>query len=284
MFVEDTFTFDYLADQNPIDAKFITLTGLIKLQLKCSEIDFGKSKDYDYELICLVRSKLNDSSIFKLKFLFETDDIKTYIIIIHSDRKNWLHARTIQSVPDLFKDDKEIVLNVVSREGGQLNKVSEKYKNDEDVALVAIYNNTSSMYYASDKLKNNKEFALKIVSYDGCTLQYFSTDIKNNKEIVLVAVDQNGILLQYASDILKNDKEVVLVAIDNNGCAFTSASNELKNDRDFILSAIKQNGNVYKYKYISQQFKRDETFIGALVRKLTHSLPLTYTNKKMLQT
>ena len=189
MFTSETFGCNWLIElsRNGIAAEFSTQNGTVILRLTHSDLkELGLD---DYSLICLVRSKLNNQNIFKLK-LDEDGERKRYTIVKHPEREEWLEK--------------------VKEDGNALQYVSDELKNDREIVLAAVRNNGCALGYVSDELKNDREFVLAAVRQNGWVLFYVSDELRNDKEILLAAVRQNGYALEYASDTLKGVKEIVI--------------------------------------------------------------------------
>ena len=115
-------------------------------------------------------------------------------------------------------------------------------RNDKEVVLAAVQKNGRALQYASAELKADKEVVLAAVQQDGCALQYASAELKADKEVVLAAVQQDGDALYYASAELQADKEVVLAAVQQDGCAIGYASEAIQADKGVVMAAVQQNG------------------------------------------
>ena len=191
MFTSETFGCNWLIglSRNGIAAEFSTQNGTVILRLTHS--DLKESGLDDYSLICLVRSKLNNQNIFKLK-LDEDGERKRYTIVKHPEREKWV--------------------NEVKKNGYVLEICSNALRNDKEIVLAAVRKSGYALEYASDTLKNDREIVLVAVRQNGWVLKYASEELKNDREIVLTAVRRNGGALQYASEELRNDKGIVLVA------------------------------------------------------------------------
>ena len=104
---------------------------------------------------------------------------------------------------DLFRDDKEIVLEAVKENGRALQYASKLLRNDKEVVLEAVKQDGRPLEYASNELKNDKEIVLKAVKQNGWALEYVSQQFQNDKEIVLAAIKQEGLALQFAAKEIK---------------------------------------------------------------------------------
>ena len=56
-------------------------------------------------------------------------------------------------------------------------------KNDKEVVLNAVQKNGAVLEYASDELKNDKEVVLQAIQIYACSLKYVSDELKNDKEV-----------------------------------------------------------------------------------------------------
>jgi len=113
---------------------------------------------------------------------------------------------------------------------------SDDIRNDKDVVMAAVSKDGSALEFASDDLKNDKEVVMAAVSNDGRALRYASEDLQNDKEVVMAALSNDGRALEYASDDFKNDKEVVMTAVSECGMALEYASDDFKKDVVYELS------------------------------------------------
>lgn len=183
-------------------------------------------------------------------------------------------------VSEALKDDKEFMLSVLQQDGNPriehygslLQFASDRLKNDRDIVLAAIKKEGLALEYAAQVFKNDNEIVLTAVRQDGYALMLASAALKGNKEIVLAAVLQNGCALQYASDALKNEKEIVLSAVQQDGYALCFASDLLKNDKDIVRAAL-QNYDKALY-FASEQLKKDPEFLNSADMQCAAEIPL----------
>ena len=62
------------------------------------------------------------------------------------------------------RENREYVLEAVSKQGSLLDFAAENLKNDKEVVLAAINNNPEALEFASDRLKADKEVVYSSVS------------------------------------------------------------------------------------------------------------------------
>lgn len=103
-------------------------------------------------------------------------------------------AKNLKFASDRLKNDKQMVLLAVNRNGFALEFASTELKNDKEVVLAAIKSfdnripNPDALQYASDEIKNNKEIVLEAMKRHKGVLQYASTDLQQElKEEVVVS-------------------------------------------------------------------------------------------------
>ena len=103
-----------------------------------------------------------------------------------------------------LRDDKEVVLATVSRNGLLFRYCSEKFKDDKDVFLSAVsQKGCCILTYASTRLKDDFDVVVAAVSNDGFELKDASTRLKDNDEVINHAIKSKLMSIRYASNRLK---------------------------------------------------------------------------------
>jgi hypothetical protein len=126
-------------------------------------------------------------------------------------------------INDVNKNDKEIVLPLVSMNGRDISYISGNLALDTDIVYAAIKNDPTAYKYIDKSFFNNKEFILLCLSnnngYDKENykdfLQYLDDEFRNDKEIVIAYMKKCCKNIMYCSKKLCNIKEVILTAINN---------------------------------------------------------------------
>ncbi len=129
-----------------------------------------------------------------------------------------------------LRDDKDIVLKVVSKYGDAIEHVSERLRDDRDVVLAAVQN-------------PHYEFLL----------QFISPELRHDDEIIHLALKNSEYTIENAPEDIRDDKKIALEAVKMQGFVFKSLSERLKNDKEVALVAIKQDFNIYWH--FSQEIK-----------------------------
>jgi hypothetical protein len=127
--------------------------------------------------------------------LFSNKEFMLYTIKMHDGLFN---------ASDELKDDKELVLEAVKKNGASLMWASSSLKDDKDVALTAVLQNPCAFSYISERLKNDEYFLLEIFYKNGnalnCPDNYYLKNISCELE--------NGIL-EFNLKFFSNEKILV---------------------------------------------------------------------------
>ena len=62
------------------------------------------------------------------------------------------------------KDNRDYVLEAVSKQGELLDFAADNLKDDKEIALAAIHNNPEALEFVSDRLKSDREVVFDSVS------------------------------------------------------------------------------------------------------------------------
>ncbi len=182
------------------------------------------------------------------------------------------------SLDNRFKNDREIALKLVSKNGKALEVLSRDLQVDAQIALAAeltplleeIRKLSKEKVIAfarrlPPKFKNNREVALELVKKNGLALQVFPEkvvfnspylkflepfwncaptfisgfkNLRNDLEVVSAAVKENGLALKYASEKLKSDFKIVQKAALQNSSSFQYASQSIKSNSDDVFDIV----------------------------------------------
>ena len=207
-----TVTFAYI---NNTESRFYASA---TLQNKIQDHSFFNESEY-------VSTKLDNLGIFNLKGIFAI----------------------LSNLPDILRNDYELILKAVKKNGDVLQFASDDLKNNYNIVMEAVKQNGNTLKYASDDLKNNENIVIEAVKKHGKALRYASDKLKSNYSIVMEAVRQDGYALQYASNELKNTYDIVMEAVKEYSYALEHASDDLKNNYDIVIEAVERNGRYLQY-------------------------------------
>ena len=190
---------------------------------------------------------------------------------------------------DKYKDDEELVLLAIKKNGRILKYASERLQNNEKLVNIAVGTNGAALAYASERLKDDDDIVSMAIDSYGTYLQYASKRLQDDDDIVMDALRSNGANLQYASERLRDDKWYVNLAIKNNSSALeyaskrlqndkalvllsvrtyssnlAYASNKLQDDKEIVLEAVKQDGKALRY--ASKRLKNDKEIVSVALK------------------
>ena len=188
-----------------------------------------------------------------------------------------------RGMPDKLKDDKEVILEIVKRDGYDLNVASSRLKDDEEVAMVAASSNASSLFYMSNRVKKNKEIVLKALSEyndpssgtEFALSKYIPEELRDDYDVVLALVKGSGYCLHDISERLKDNEDIVKVAISHPHelsdrfimeypkrveFSYQYASVRLRNDKEIIRLAVKNNPALYSWLPLSLRDDKEMAF------------------------
>jgi len=165
----------------------------------------------------------------------------------------------ISYASDDLKDNEEIGLLAVSKNGHNLQYLSKRVRGIRYIVEAAVGQNGDSISHASDTLKDDEEIVMLAVSQNGHNLLYASKRVRGIRDIVIKAVRMHGASISYASDPLKDDEEIVMLAVLQDGHNLQYASERVRGIKDIVKAAVNQNGiSIY---YASDELKADDEII-----------------------
>lgn len=175
---------------------------------------------------------------------------------------------SLDSLPEKFRDDPEIVLRAISirseaflhvsprlaqdrdfvlsavKTAGGILRYVPHFKDDQEIAYAAVRQYPDAMEFVADKFKDDEVLAYAAVRQDSSAIAFVSNRLKDNKELALIAIRDYGHRIQYVSDRLKDDPEVVMEAVKTEDFGLLYASPRLRDDEKFILDVIKSNSKL----------------------------------------
>ena len=184
----------------------------------------------------------------------------------------------IKGISKELKDNTDIALAAVQKNGLSLQHFSKKIRDNKEVVLDAGH---SSFEFASKRLMGDKEFILLIINteFSYGILERASKGLKADKEVVMTAVKKNGYSLQYASKSLKDDKSFFKAAIKlSGGYVLEYASKELKDDKQVVKTAVKNWGKALEY--TSDNLRNDKEVVMAAVKSYGRALEYAFKELK----
>lgn len=180
------------------------------------------------------------------------------------------------------KNDYEIVMENVKKDGTWIKFATKKYQMNTDIVIAAINQNSNAAHLLSLDVLSKPEVMKKVLPYDGDLIR-FSGKLKYDKEYALLAVKNRGSSYQYLPDCLKNDKDIICEAIQSDPDSFIYFSRDIKEDRNVVAHIVSKRGyylkefpkyqgdegivilaitsNPFAYEFATEKFKNDKEFL-----------------------
>ena len=180
-----------------------------------------------------------------------------------------------------------------------LKNINEKFKDDKEIVLEVVKHYGMAVEYASERLKNDRTVAIEAIKQNGLALKYLNK-FKNDKEIILLALRSNGNIMPYIDPETKKDNEISTYLnkhlIKTRDQRITKLINkEIGRDKEKVLKAFKDgmfepweyinadNMDLYKsiIEDINPEFLKDRYFMLKCI-EYGHESMLNFADKELL--
>ncbi|WBP84242.1 DUF4116 domain-containing protein [Mycoplasmopsis edwardii] len=207
-----------------------------------------------------------------------------------------------------FKNDKEVILKILDKDGLALEFASDELKDDREVVLKAVKQDGLALKFASERLKNNLNIVKVSINQNVNAYHYASEQIKNNYEIALMSAaaikkipealkNNSNWQLDFANKLKKlnlpqiidsfeiiSDRYLLLELIEIDPNFIKKAPDELMNDKSFLIEAINKGARIFqnhKYMYYSKyrHLFKDKDYLKTSIEKNTDAIWDIYNNR-----
>jgi hypothetical protein len=168
-----------------------------------------------------------------------------------------------QNLPELLKENKDLILALVAKNYQELEHVQDSFKNDEDIILAGFIGNPRAILFASEQIKRDQDFIFGLLRQKLQATYDISDELKNDKAFMLRVIDLDPTLSRFASNDLKKDRAFASAAIKKDG--MNIAYFDFREDRELVLEALKQ--NPLALKYLDFRFKINKPLVLDCVRR-----------------
>lgn len=148
----------------------------------------------------LEQLKINKSLILELLTDIHLSLNKQYLLSIIRSKNNILNF-----ISEKFKNDKDIVIKVVSLNGQEFKLIDETLKDNKEVVLAAVKKSGYTIADASERLKGDEEIILTAVTNYNRAIWYVSNQLQKNEHLMLKVFYKNINALQYVNEQLKEE-------------------------------------------------------------------------------
>ena len=236
----ETFFKEAIAIENSImDYASESLKDNMKLMTMYAEMANGNiayaraSQGLQYNKNFVMTCINNGLYLNRVKRIYERRDFNIGLAAISFNGEN------IYDACDELKKNKKISLFALKK-GASLNCLDDIFKDDKEVVMEAIKLNGINLFYASSRFrKDSKMIALAILS-NGDALSNLPKKYKADKNLVIEAIksSRSGAVFSFIHSSLKKDKEFMLKAIEVYANENTSAPRINPSYTDILYSDL----------------------------------------------
>ena len=198
----------------------------------------------------------------------------------------------MESLSDITRDNYEIMLAAVKRDGNTLEYASEELKNNLTLVLEALKNDPYAINYVGKKLLNDKKSVVDIVSVSGESFPSLDIKWRRDREVVYAAVNQyplailacddkellkekklallaikdndTDLLEHFDYDLVRSDSELATYFIEANPSSFCELTKELRDNYDLAMIAVSNDPDMFDY--VSERLKDNKDLALELVK------------------
>ena len=153
-----------------------------------------------------------------------------------------------------LKENMKLVLEVVNRDGLQLEHVAPHLQLVREVVACAAKENSDALQFASQDIRSDRSFMMKFISQRASCMQYAHSSLLDDASFVLecqqtltstCTIRRTCVALACASQRLRSDKATVMKIVGLNGLCLAAADETLCDDEDVVRTAIAQHPRAY---------------------------------------
>ena len=195
-----------------------------------------------------------------------SDELKDDIEIVRMALSNDIDQ--LQYASDNIRLDKSFVLDALkswnrARQGMfYLKHLPDLLKDDDEVVFEAVRINGSNIYDASNRLKENRELAVLAAQSEAHLLQNDYTtktpklnpDFRKDEEIVLTILAYGGAYgIEYADEKFRGDEDIMMDCVADSYSTFKHATQELKNNIEYLKKLKEISLDIFEW--VSEEVK-----------------------------
>jgi hypothetical protein len=242
----DIYAFQFASDRIKNDRR-LAFKAVIVNQDLLNHVSNALRKDEDFNRRILI----NAPKLYK----FIDDDMKRNRTVV----KKALSVQNFKNLPSGFKIDKEIAMDLLSRDANFYPLIPDELKNDFDISLQIVRRDgccftiipkdhqifetyfvaLRTFFFLPHAISitkvmdiNDRNEALRAVSISGVSFEHFPENLRNDLEIADVAIDDFPFALKYLGNKISGSKELAMKALSKNLEVFDFLPSNLKKDND----------------------------------------------------
>lgn len=180
-----------------------------------------------------------------------------------------LYSSILSEVSDNLKDDREVVLYAVRRDGTELQHASVRLQNDLQVVKEAMKSNLAAFKFASEAIKEDKQLISQVINLSGKNLAWLNENYRNDMKFVEKILEEDVQYVKFAGDTLRNNETFMLKVLergkDNGYGLLKFAGESLKNKLSFVKAAVDYDES--NLAYIGENLDYDKEFALKVIAK-----------------
>ena len=157
-------------------------SGTNSSKLTINNIDLNQNNSI---VRCLIREKYLTKATKEFRLFIPSEKDEILEIIKNDGFYNYFDL--LVNAPDQFKNDREIVFEVIKKNALSLGCASEIFKNDRELVLQAVKQEAMVITYASEELQQDKSFVLEAVKINNKALKYVYNELRLDPDIQAAA-------------------------------------------------------------------------------------------------
>jgi len=193
--------------------------------------------------------KLREDPIFVMKMIDKCGENISFAADWMKANRKFVFAaahagsRILDNVPENFRDEEEIMLEIIKSDGFALDKASERLRLDKAFNIKALENGA---YYNNihKSLLDDRDIVLKAMQKHPHQFESIPKRFKADREIVLTVVAKKGGYGKYIKDCpleMRDDPDIIKAAVIDSDFNIRYASPRLLADRYFLAEIIYEN-------------------------------------------
>ena len=148
------------------------------------------------------------------------------------------NPNAIKFASENLRDNKLLMLGVVSKNGLMLQYASSRLQDDRDVVLIAVTQNSIAITYASPELRLDKKLAIIAMYNNDWICSHLDDTLQNDREIVLACATYHKMRLCSLKPQYRLDVEIVLTIIVKSPQELQFVHKSLFRNPDFIREIL----------------------------------------------
>jgi hypothetical protein len=240
----DNFAFQFASDRIKNDRR-LAFKAIIVNQDLLNHVSNTLRKDEDFNRRILI----NSPKLYK----FIDEDLKKNRTIV----KKTLTVQNFKNLPFGFKIDKEIAMDLLSRDADFYELIPVELKDDFDISLQLLKRDGCYFTRIPQKHQNFETYFVAIKTFYFLIHAYDISKVMNmdDRNEALRAVSITGVSFEHLPEIFRNDLEIANIAINDYPFALKYLGSKISGSKELAMKALSKNLEVFDF--LSSNLKKD---------------------------